>query len=77
MGIALGLVDKGQPYLKDIQNKWNIKKVNTIHDVLKFVVDIVMNKSILLNGTIIELTKGLRNYSVVSKHINKKWYLYI
>lgn len=71
VGIALGLYDKGQPYIYELCSQLNIKRPGDIRIAAEFI-SLIIEKTYYESGSVIELTDGLFNYYGVTKNIKEK-----
>lgn len=70
--VALGLVDKGQPYIHDLCAKLVTGRPTPLAEVTAFLEERVRNPSRAFNGALVELSSGLLNYGGVCDYFESE-----
>jgi NAD(P)-dependent dehydrogenase (short-subunit alcohol dehydrogenase family) len=66
-GIALGLFDKGQPYINDLCARLVIRAPTPLAEIVSFLLPHLNCEGTALNGSLVELSGGLFNYQEAAK----------
>lgn len=62
VGLALGLFDKGQPYIHALCSQLVTRKPTPLDDVLHALEDIALSHRTGVNGSVVEVSGGMMNY---------------
>lgn len=66
-GVALGLMDKGQPYIHDLCARLVTRRPTPVSEVVEFLTAQMRCEGTALNGSIVELSGGMFNYQEVAR----------
>lgn len=72
-GVALGLFDKGQPYIRDLCRRLVTREPTPLGEIVEFIVPLLGCEGTALNGGVVELAGGLFNYQEVSRLLEEEF----
>lgn len=72
-GVALGLFDKGQPYIRDLCKRLVTREPTPLSEILDFLLPQLGCEGTALNGSIVELAGGMFNYQEVSRLLEEEF----
>lgn len=70
--LAVGLFDKGQPYIKNLCKDLNIKQPSNISHISQFIIEIVSMNYHIFNGGVLEINEGLFNYQETTRLLSNE-----
>lgn len=66
-GVALGLLDKGQPYIHELCSRLVTRRPTPLSEIVEFLTEHMRCEGTALNGSVVELSGGMFNYQEVAR----------